>query len=399
MKIDVDDYTYHLPQERIAQYPLAQRDQSKLLVYDQGAIRHESFTNLADYLPAGSSLFFNETKVIPARLLFPKETGAVIEIFLLSPVRPSSLLLDVMQSSITCSWKCVIGNLKRWTTNTVLSIKIGEINLEANLQDRLENVVRFTWNGEYTFAEVLQRLGNTPLPPYLKRNAEDLDKERYQTIYSTIEGAVAAPTAGLHFTAAVFESLNKKNISTDFLTLHVSAGTFHADQGKKCTGTYHAPGAGSGEPENVENLLKATNVVAVGTTSLRTMESIYWYGVKLIQDPKTTFKISQQDPYSQEDFPSKTSSLSAVLKYMDDSNTNSITGETSIYIVPGYTFRVCQALITNFHQSASTLILLVAAFIGEDWRKIYHEALSAGYRFLSYGDSSLLIPRENPMGK
>ena len=399
MKIDVDDYTYDLPQERIAQYPLAQRDQSKLLVYDQGAIRHENFTNLAEYLPAGSSLFFNQTKVIPARLLFQKETGAVIEIFLLSPVTPSSLLLDVMQSSNTCSWKCVIGNLKRWTTDTVLSIKIDEINLEANLQDRLENVVRFTWNGEYTFAEVLQRLGNTPLPPYLKRNAEDLDKERYQTIYSTIEGAVAAPTAGLHFTTAVFESLKRKNISTDFLTLHVSAGTFMPIKVKNALEHPMHQEQVVVSRKNVEHLLKATNVVAVGTTSLRTMESVYWYGVKLIQDPRATFKISQQDPYSQEDFPSKTSSFSAVLKYMDDNNTTSITGETSIYIIPGYTFRVCQALITNFHQPASTLILLVAAFIGEDWKKIYDEALSRGYRFLSYGDSSLLIPRESPMGE
>ncbi len=399
MKIDVDDYTYDLPQERIAQYPLAQRDQSKLLVYRQGAIRHESFTNLAEYLPARSSLFFNQTKVIPARLLFQKETGAVIEIFLLSPVTPSSLLLDVMQSSNTCSWKCVIGNRKRWTTDSVLSIKKDEINLEANLQGRLENVVRFTWNSEYTFAEVLQRLGSTPLPPYLKRNAEDLDKERYQTIYSTIEGAVAAPTAGLHFTTAVFESLKRKNISTDFLTLHVSAGTFMPIKVKNALEHPMHQEQVVVSRQNVEHLLKATNVVAVGTTSLRTMESVYWYGVKLIQDPRATFKISQQDPYSQEDLPSKTSSFSAVLKYMDDNNTTSITGETSIYIIPGYTFRVCQALITNFHQPASTLILLVAAFIGEDWKKIYDEALSRGYRFLSYGDSSLLIPRESPMGE
>ena len=213
-----------------------------------------------------------------------------------------------------------------------------------------------------------------------------------------IEGAVAAPTAGLHFTAAVFESLKKKNISTDFLTLHVSAGTFMPIKVKNALEhTMHQEQVVVSR-KNVENLLKATNVVAVGTTSLRTMESVYWYGVKLIQDPKATFKISQQDPYSQKDFPSKTPSLSAVLKYMDDNNTNSITGETSIYIVPGYTFRVCQALITNFHQPASTLILLVAAFIGEDWKKIYDEALSKGYRFLSYGDSSLLIPREGTKG-
>jgi len=399
MKIEVDDYTYNLPQERIAQYPLPERDQSKLLIYDHGTIRHESFTNLTEYLPTGSTLFLNQTKVIPARLLFKKNTGAVIEIFLLSPMRPSALLLDVMQSTDTCSWKCAIGNLKRWTTNTVLSIKIDEINLEATLQEQPENLVQFKWNGKFTFAEVLQRLGNTPLPPYLKRNAENVDKERYQTIYSTIEGAVAAPTAGLHFTASIFESLKKRNISTDFLTLHVSAGTFMPIKVKNALEhTMHQEQIVVSR-KNVENLLKTTNVVAVGTTSLRTMESVYWYGVKLIRDPKATFKISQQDPYSQEDFPSKSLSLSAVLKYMDDNNTNNITGETSIYIIPGYKFRVCQALITNFHQPGSTLILLVAAFIGEDWRNIYNEALRTGYRFLSYGDSSLLIPKESQIGR
>src|SRR5688500_1502981 len=226
MKIDDNDYTYNLPQERIAQYPLAQRDLSKLLVYDDGTIRHETFANLSEFLPDGSSLFFNQTKVIPARLLFQKETGAHVEIFLLAPIKPSTLLLEAMQAFNTCSWKCAIGNLKRWTNDTLLSTKVGEINLEAALQDRHENVVRFSWNGELTFAEILQLIGNTPLPPYLKRSAEQLDKERYQTIYSAHEGAVAAPTAGLHFTDAVFESLKKKNIPTDFLTLHVSAGTF-----------------------------------------------------------------------------------------------------------------------------------------------------------------------------
>jgi S-adenosylmethionine:tRNA ribosyltransferase-isomerase len=226
MKIDVNDYTYNLPPERIAQYPLGQRDLSKLLVYNKGTIRHETFSNLAEFLPTDASLFFNQTKVIPARLLFQKETGAHIEIFLLTPIRPSSLLLDAMQSSNTCTWKCAIGNLKRWTKDTILTIKIGDIKLDAILLDREESEVQFTWSGNLAFADILQRIGNTPLPPYLKRNPEESDKERYQTIYSVHEGAVAAPTAGLHFTLDVFESLKKKNISTDFVTLHVSAGTF-----------------------------------------------------------------------------------------------------------------------------------------------------------------------------
>ncbi|HET6540702.1 MAG TPA: S-adenosylmethionine:tRNA ribosyltransferase-isomerase, partial [Chryseolinea sp.] len=393
MKIDVNDYTYDLPQERIAQYPLAQRDQSKLLVYDRGIIHDEQFTNLAEHLPAGSSLFFNQTKVIPARLLFQKETGAVIEIFLLAPVTPSPLLLEAIQSSKTCSWKCVIGNLKRWTNNTSLSIKIGEIDLAATLQERHEKVVQFTWKGEFTFGDILQRIGNTPLPPYLKRSAEEIDKERYQTIYSAHEGAVAAPTAGLHFTPAVFDSLKKKNISTDFVTLHVSAGTFLPIKVKNALEHPMHEEQVVISRENIKNLLKATNVVAVGTTSLRTLESLYWYGVKLMQDPTSTFRISQQYPYTQNELPAAASALSAVLKHMDETNKNSITGETSIYIVPGYPFRVCQSLITNFHQPGSTLILLVAAFIGDDWKKIYGEALSKDYRFLSYGDSSLLIPK------
>ncbi|HYI78307.1 MAG TPA: S-adenosylmethionine:tRNA ribosyltransferase-isomerase, partial [Chryseolinea sp.] len=303
MRIDIEHYTYDLPQERIAQYPLAQRDQSRLLIYNRGEIRHEKFSNLPEYLPANSSLFFNQTKVIPARLLFQKETGAVIEIFLLSPVTPSALLLEVMQSTGTCSWKCAIGNLKRWNNDKILTIKVGEINLAATLQERNEKIVQFSWNGQITFAEILHVIGNTPLPPYLKRSAEQVDKERYQTIYSAHEGAVAAPTAGLHFTEAVFESLKKRNISTDFLTLHVSAGTFLPIKVRNALDHPMHQEQLVISRKNIENLLKAKNVIAVGTTSLRTLESLYWFGAKLIQDPSSTFTISQQDPYVQKDFP------------------------------------------------------------------------------------------------
>ncbi|HEX6223155.1 MAG TPA: S-adenosylmethionine:tRNA ribosyltransferase-isomerase [Chryseolinea sp.] len=395
MKIDVNDFTYNLPPERIAQYPLARRDQSKLLVYDQGSIRHETFTNLAESLQEDSSLFFNQTKVIPARLLFQKNTGAIIEIFLLSPVAPSGLLLDAMQSLGSCCWKCVVGNLKRWSGDSKLSIKLGEITLEAVLIDRKETIVQFSWQGHLTFAGVLQRIGNTPLPPYLKREAEGLDKERYQTIYSADEGAVAAPTAGLHFTPEVFASLKKKNISANFLTLHVSAGTFLPIKVENALDHPMHQEQVIIDRKNIENILKAKNVVAVGTTSLRTLESLYWFGVKLAQDPLAPFIISQDYPYAKRSLPTTGDALAAVLKFMDRNAIDRITGETSIYIVPGYKFKVCQALITNFHQPSSTLILLVAAFIGEDWKRVYQEAMDKEYRFLSYGDSSLLIPKKS----
>jgi S-adenosylmethionine:tRNA ribosyltransferase-isomerase len=392
MKLDVNDYTYHLSPERIALYPLPQRDQSKLLVYTKGVIQHKKFIDITANLPPDSSLFFNETKVIPARLLFQKETGAVIEIFLLNPILPSTLLLHAMQVTNTCTWRCTIGNLKRWSENKTLSKKMNDVVLEASLLDRHEGIVAFRWSGDITFAEMLQRSGNTPLPPYLKRNVETLDKERYQTVYSNSEGAVAAPTAGLHFTSAVFKSLKNQKIPVNFLTLHVSAGTFQPIKVQDPLEHVMHQEQVVVSRENVKSLLKGNTVVAVGTTSLRTLESLYWYGAKLLVNPDATFTISQQDPYTYGDPPSAQHALHAILQYMDAHQMETITGETSIYIVPGYTFRIVHALITNFHQPASTLILLVAAFIGEDWRKIYHEAIQNDYRFLSYGDSSLLIP-------
>lgn len=396
MKLDVNDYTYNLPQEKIAQYPLAQRDQSKLLVYDEGIIQHARFKDVAEFLPPESTLFFNETKVIPARLLFQKETGAVIEIFLLNPISPSSLLLEAMQVSHTCSWKCTIGNVKRWPDGTVLSKNINQVTLQVSLKDREHGIVEFNWNSDHMFGELLQQIGNTPLPPYLKRNPEETDKERYQTVYSNQEGAVAAPTAGLHFTSEVFESLKKKNITTDFLTLHVSAGTFQPIKVKDPVDHIMHQEQVVISRKNIESILKSKNIIAVGTTSLRTLESLYWYGVKLVEDPEATFTISQQYPYSHKNLPTASSALKAVAHYMDVHDKNTLTGETSIYIVPGYTFQLCRALITNFHQPASTLILLVAAFMGDDWKKIYTEALENEYRFLSYGDSSLLIPKRSP---
>lgn len=391
MNIDVNNYTYQLPSEKIAKYPLAQRDQSRLLFYNAGKIKHQKFVDLPGLLPADSTLFFNDTKVIPARLIFQKGSGANIEIFLLNPIEPSTLLVETLQSTEACTWKCTIGNLRRWNTDT-LSMNVDNANLTAKLVDRQAGLVQFTWSGGKTFGEIVQRAGNTPLPPYLNRDADALDEERYQTIYSHREGAVAAPTAGLHFTPAVLAALREKKIQLDFLTLHVSAGTFQPIKVKNALDHRMHQEQMVISRQNIEMLVAAKNIVAVGTTSLRTLESLYWYGVKLLQSTGAKFNIDQQYAYTQTDNPKALDALDAVRRYMDFSKKETITGETSIYIVPGYRFRLCTGLITNFHQPSSTLILLVAAFIGEDWKKVYDEALANEYRFLSYGDSSLLLP-------
>lgn len=390
--LKTSDYTYDLPQEKIAIYPLPRRDESKLLIYKKGKITHSTFFSLDEYLPEDTFLFFNNTKVIPARLHFRKNSGAEIEIFLLHPLSPSAIAAETMVARGHCSWRCAVGNLKRWSKGTVLKMKIKETVLEATLRETQGTIVDFNWGDDRTFAEVLHDAGETPLPPYIKREAEDLDRDRYQTVYSSLEGAVAAPTAGLHFTPEVFRKLEQKNIGYDFLTLHVSAGTFlpvktenpdeHTMHREQIIVTR----------ANVENLLKAGRLMtAVGTTSMRTLESLYWFGARLSRDPDSKFTISQADAETLPQPPAG-EALAAVMEYMDRHRMQDLAGETSIFIRPGYTFRVCKALITNFHQPASTLIMLVAAFVGQDWRKIYDEALKNDYRFLSYGDSSLLIP-------
>lgn len=392
--LDINEYKYDLPQERIALYPLANRDESQFLVCRKGEITHSHFKNIAHFLPEKSFLFLNDTRVIPARIQFQKETGAGIEVFLLTPVEPSPILAETMQSTASCTWKCTIGNLKRWTPGTRLSKPIAEGMLQAELIDREEGVVRLQWTGKTSFAEVISQLGETPLPPYLKRKAEASDRERYQTIYSHYEGAVAAPTAGLHFTNEVFESLSKKEIGHDFLTLHVSAGTFQPVKVENAEEhTMH------GEQiivstRNLDNLLVPGRlIIPVGTTSMRTLESLYWFGVHLLKNKKSDFRIGQDDPYRNIDnLPSAHEALQAVRHHMTETQQQTIIGETSIFIKPGYTFKVCNGLITNFHQPASTLMLLVAAFVGNDWKKIYREAMTNNYRFLSFGDSSLLLP-------
>lgn len=391
MNIDVNNFSYHLPPEKIAKYPLPERDQSKLLFYHKGKIEHHTFVDLPSLLPGQSTLFFNDTKVIPARLIFQKTSGAHIEIFLLSPIYPSTLLVETLQSTGTCKWKCTIGNLRRWNLDA-LSKNIDGVTLTATLVDRQSGLVQFDWNGDSTFGEILQRIGNTPLPPYLNREPVALDEVRYQTVYSNREGAVAAPTAGLHFTPAVMEALEEKKFKLDFLSLHVSAGTFQPIKVKNALDhTMHQEQLVISR-HNIETLMDAKKIIAVGTTSLRTLESIYWYGVKLLRDSGDEFNIDQQYAYQQKEFPPAAEALEAIRKYMLSEKKETITGETSIYIVPGYPFRLCNGLITNFHQPSSTLILLVAALIGTDWKKVYDEALANNYRFLSYGDSSLLLP-------
>lgn len=396
MKQDLSEYTYDLPAERIATHPMPQRDESKLLVYDRGPVRHETFLSLAEQLPPNALLVFNDTKVIPARLLFKKDTGADIEIFLLEPVLPSPVVAVAMQAVSTATWRCAIGNLKKWKPDTVLTRSVGGVEWQAALVDREKGIVSLSWTGGETFASALSHLGNVPLPPYIRRAPEQADLIRYQTVYSRNDGAVAAPTAGLHFTERVLASLSGKGILTDYLTLHVSAGTFQPIK----TESVHDHVMHSEQVmvtrKNLQSLRRNREVIAVGTTSMRTLESLYWYGVKLLRDPEATFQISQRDPYTRHDYlPPTEEALDTVGHYMDRHNLDSITGETSIYILPGYTFRVCRGLITNFHQPGSTLIVLVAAFIGSDWKRVYEQALRNGYRFLSYGDSSLLLPRTN----
>ena len=391
--IDIQEYLYDLPLDRIANYPLAQRDQSKLLVYQNGEIQHSQFNQLPSFLPYDSLIFFNDTKVIPARIFFTKDSGAEIEIFLLSPVDVE--LNHAMHAIGMVQWRCTIGNLKRWPTGIQLKKVSNQGTLSALLLDRVAGVVKFEWTpSDLIFAQVLNSFGLTPLPPYIKRPAEKSDRERYQTIYSQAEGAVAAPTAGLHFTEDVIMQMTEKGMLTDYLTLHVSAGTFQPIKTQNALDHPMHTEKMIITRRNIENLLQENKkVVAVGTTSMRTLETIYWFGTKLIENPATEFKVNQFDPYSnRSNIPCKKDALQAILKMMEHHKLESIAGETSIYIVPRYPFQVCDALITNFHQPGSTLMLLVAAFVGKDWEKIYREALANQYRFLSYGDSSLLIP-------
>lgn len=394
--LNLSDYNYELPEERIAYHPLPQRDDAKLLCYTSGKISHENFKDLPALLPENSLLFFNDTRVIPARLIFSKSSGASIEVFLLEPIEPYTLYQLAITSSSPCVWKCSIGNLKRWKHGSALNQLLSdETTLCVHLKDREEGLVEFYWdNPEKNFLEVIEQMGKVPLPPYIKREAAADDEQRYQTVYSKHQGAVAAPTAGLHFTEDILHDLNKKNIALQHLTLHVSAGTFQPIKVENFLEHQMHHEQLIIKRENIEALLDTSKkIIAVGTTAMRTLESLYWWAVKLKSNPKAPFNIEKLFPYQDNSIRlNKAEAAEVILAYMNQQKIDAISGETSIFIFPGYKFRVCDGLITNFHQPGSTLILLVAAFVGEDWKLIYNEALRNNYRFLSYGDSNLYLP-------
>jgi len=396
-RINLVDYQYPLPEDRIAKYPLATRDQARLLVFKNGSLVHSKFRQLADFLPVNTTLFFNDTKVIPARMLFEKPTGGVIEVFLLNPADETPLG-EALTKPPPVTWKCSIGNAKRWSANLQLTKIEKDITLHAAWNDRSANLVTFTWTPAHlSFADVIKSMGAVPLPPYLKRPAEHTDRERYQTIYSKYDGAVAAPTAGLHFTDDVLNSLKKLGIEFEHLTLHVSAGTFLPIKTENAAEHIMHEEEIVLHKSNIIKLLDSTHqMIAVGTTAMRTLESIYWYGVKLSLDPEAEFTINQEFPYSQAGRQlTRSEAMELVLRKMDKLGVESLTGHTSIYIMPGYRFKSTDGLLTNFHQPASSLLVLVSAFVGDSWKSIYGEALKRDYRFLSYGDSSLLFPLNN----
>ncbi|SFC48833.1 S-adenosylmethionine:tRNA ribosyltransferase-isomerase [Flexibacter flexilis DSM 6793] len=395
-----EDFLYTLPDEKIARFPLPQRDTAKLLVYRQGQIQHSQFRHLGEFLPPDSFLFFNNTKVIAARMAFQRDTGAHVEIFLLNPTEPTPVVALAMQQTGFCVWHCMIGNKKRLKTNEILTKNIQtetgqSLQLRAQLIDLENMLVRFEWSpADISFAQVVEQAGQMPLPPYLKRSEEAADKLRYQTVYAQNEGAVAAPTAGLHFTPAVFEDLQQRGMAHDYVTLHVSAGTFRPLQADNVLEHEMHAEQLIFSVKNLENLLANERIIAVGTTSMRALESLYWFGVKLLKTNDKDFRIDQYLPYQFEaaSLPTRAQSLTAVLDFMKENNLEELGGQTQIYIVPSYEFKICKGIVTNYHQPESTLILLVAAFVGENWRKIYDEALNNDYRFLSFGDSSLLLP-------
>lgn len=398
MKINISDYQYPLDDAQIARFPENPRDESRLLVYRKSGIEHSKFKRIADYLPENAHLVLNNTRVIPARLFFKRKTGASIEIFLLNPVEPSEVLPLVMEETQAVAWHCVIGNKRRWKAGETLEGHFRhegkDLLLKARLSDSHENHVHLTWEGGIPFSQVVVAYGNIPLPPYLNREAEESDKQDYQTIYSEKEGAVAAPTAGLHFTPAVFEELEQKGIGKSFVTLHVGAGTFMPVKEENALNHPMHSEQMVVHRDFIENLLKNDGfIIPVGTTSMRSLESLYWLGVKILEGNEHPFFIEKLYPYKSHEEISMRASFEAILALMEQESQEQLIGNTEIMIFPGYTFKVCRGLITNFHQPASTLLLLVAALIGEQsWKEVYRQARENNYRFLSFGDSSLLLP-------
>lgn len=399
--INIQEFTYDLPLESIAFKPCPERDGSKLLVYKDHEIEHSRYAQLAGILPTNAHLFFNDTKVIAARLYFKKTTGSTIEIFLLEPLDGNYEQLYHTQVS---SWKCLVGGSKKWKQDELLvaSIHSSEINttVTAKRIEKTDNytAIEFTWDLAVSFSELLKATGQIPLPPYIKRASSEEDKTRYQTVYAKEEGSVAAPTAGLHFTTEIFESFHAKGIEKSFLTLHVGAGTFKPVTASNIADHHMHEEYFEVNRSIIESLADSQKMkVAVGTTSLRTLESLYWIGLQLMETKKVSnlhaLQLQQWEHFQWKDdnMPNASTVFNFLLKLMEQQNQNKLIGHTGICITPGYSFKVIDALITNFHQPQSTLLLLVAAIVGDKWRDIYKTALEAGYRFLSYGDGSILF--------
>ncbi len=398
-KINIVDYDYHLPGNKIATYPLPNRDLAKLLIYKKGEISHTTFKEFPSSIDDDVSLIFNNTKVIQARLEFIRKSGARIELFCLEPVNPSEYSL-VFQQKQECTWKCLVGNAKKWKEPRLekeFTIKDKKVQLTAEKIEPVGNafVIFFQWTGGYSFSEILDYLGATPIPPYLNRPAEKIDKERYQTIYSEKEGSVAAPTAGLHFTTKIFDEIREKGILTGQITLHVGAGTFLPVKSQDAREHQMHAEQFSVTLNTLKDLWKNPGkTYAVGTTSVRALESLYWMGVKLVKNLHDPFYINQWEYLNLDSNIPVANIYETLINYMEKEKINEITGITRIMIAPGYTFQVVKGMVTNFHQPKSTLLLLIAVFIGKDWRRVYQYALENDFRFLSYGDSSLLIPRK-----
>lgn len=397
----IDNFTYALPDDRIAKYPLAERDASKLLVFKDGNISEDAYRNIAGHIPADTLMVFNQTKVVHARLLFKKPTGGVIEVFCLAPAPQYSDIQTAMLSKGHVIWECMVGGAAKWKPDLLLQVvnEAPAFVLSASIAQRKQGsfLLKLEWNNDsLTFADVLHHAGKVPLPPYLNRDADAADEDRYQTLYAKEEGSVAAPTAGLHFTEQVMTALADRNIDTGFVTLHVGAGTFRPVKSDTMVEhDMHAEWIDVSFPM-IQKLLNAVNkkIVAVGTTSMRTLESLYWIGNN-IYNGKTPnldgIAVTQWQPYQAGNNCTPAESLQAVADYMETNQLARLITRTQILIAPGYQFKIVSGLVTNFHQPQSTLLLLVAALIGDDWRKVYDYALSHDFRFLSYGDGSLLL--------
>ncbi len=406
--IRISDYNYPLPDERIAKFPMARRDHSKLLVYRHGEVSDDVFYHLPDYLPSGALMVFNNTKVIQARMHFRKSdaqgqpTGALIEVFLLEPAEPSDYEL-MFQTTGRCAWYCLVGNLKKWKEGPLVRIveiagREVEVRATRGPVHGTSHRIDFEWTGDCSFAEIIDAMGELPIPPYLNRETQESDKTTYQTVYSKIKGSVAAPTAGLHFTPEVLADLDAHGIDREELTLHVGAGTFKPVKSEEIEGHEMHTEYISVRRDTIRKLIAHEGqAIAVGTTSVRTLESLYYMGLKVMQNPDLTSEelhVAQWEPYEEmnSEGVSALDSLKALLVWMEEHQLEVLHSSTQIIIAPGYDYKIVKMLVTNFHQPQSTLLLLVSAFVKGDWHKIYDYALAHGFRFLSYGDSSLLIP-------